>query len=105
MATVELTLEQLREALLQLSESQRQQLLADITHLSTAEETRAAAQRVRGTFRMPARQRKRMAELLAKGNDGTLTDQESQELDALVDQFAQKTLAMTQALTRSGTSL
>jgi hypothetical protein len=45
-----------------------------------------------------------MSELLAKGNDGTLTDQESQELDALVDQFEQKTLAMTRALTRSGTS-
>ena len=61
-------------------------------------------QRVRGTFRMPARQRKRMSELLAKGNNGTLTDQESQELDVLVDQFEQKTLAMTRALTRSGTS-
>jgi hypothetical protein len=103
MATVELTLEQLRDALLQLPESQRQQLLADITRLSAAE-ARAAAQRVRGTFRMPARQRKRMSELLAKGNNGTLTDQESQELDALVDQFEQKTLAMTRALTRSGTS-
>ena len=105
MATVELTLEQLRDALLQLPESQRQQLLADMTRLSAAEEARAAAQRVRGTFRMPARQRKRMSELLAKGNDGTLTDQESQELDALVDQFEQKTLAMTQALTHSGTSV
>ena len=104
MATVELTLEQLRDALLQLPESQRQQLLADLTRLCAAEEARAAAQRVRGTFRMPARQRKRMSELLAKGNDGTLTDQESQELDALVDQFEQQTLAMTRALTRSGTS-
>ena len=104
MAIVALTLEQLRDALLQSPESQRQQLLADMTRLCAAEEARAAAQRVRGTFRLPARQRKRMSDLLAKGNDGTLTDQESQELDVLVDQFEQQTLAMTRALTRSGTS-
>ena len=104
MATVELTLEQLRDALLQLPESQRQQLWADMTRLCAAEEARVAAQRVRGMFRLPARQRKRMSALLAKGNDGTLTDQESQALDVLVDQFEQQTLAMTRALTRSGKS-
>src|SRR5215813_78346 len=104
MATVELTLEQLRDALLQLSASQRQQLLADIQRLPATEEARAAAQRVRGTFRMPARQRKRMSELLAKGNNGTLTAEESRELDALVDQFERKTLDMACALTRSGKS-
>lgn len=104
MATVELTLEQLRDALLQLPESQRRQLVEEMTRLSTAAEARVAAQRIRGTFRMPARQRKRMSELLTKGNDGTLTDQESHELDVLVDQFEQKTLAMTRALIRSGKS-
>ena len=104
MATVELTLEQLRDAIIQLPEPQRRKLLEDIKRLPATEEAREAAQRVRGTFRMPARQRKRMSELLAKGNDGTLTDQESQELDALVDQFEQKTLDMTRALTRSSKS-
>ena len=53
-----------------------------------------AARRLRGTFRMPARQRKRMSALLAKGNDGTLTAEESQELNALVDQFERQTLDM-----------
>ena len=105
MATVELTLEQLRDALIQLPEPQRRQLLDDINRLPSAEEARAAAQRVRGRFRLPANQRKRLSELLAKGNDGTLTAEESRELDALVDQFEQKTLAMTQALIHSGTSV
>lgn len=104
MATVELTLEQLRDAIIQLPEPQRQQLLEDIKRLPATEEARAAAQRVRGTFRMPARQRKRMSELLAKGNNGTLTAEESRELDALVDQFERKTLDMACALTRSGKS-
>jgi hypothetical protein len=104
MATVELTLEQLRNALIQLPEPQRRQLLEDINRLPSAEEARATAPRVRGTFRMPAGQRKRMSALLAKGNDGTLTAEESRELDVLVDQFERKTLDMARALTRSGKS-
>ena len=105
MAIVELTLEQLRDAIIQLPEPQRRKLLEDIQRLPTTEEARAAAQRVRGTFRMLARQRKRMSALLAKGNNSTLTAEESRELDALVDQFEQKTLDMACALTRSGKSL
>ena len=104
MATVELTLEQLRDAILQLPEPQRRQLLEDIKRLPTTDEARAAAQRVRGTFRMPARQRKRMSALLAKGNNGTLTAEESRELNALVDQFERKTLDMACPLTHSGKS-
>jgi hypothetical protein len=105
MATVELTLEQLRDALIQLPEPQCRRLLEEINHLASAEEVRAAAQRVGGTFRMPASQRKRMSELLAKGDDGTLTAEESQELDALVDQFERKTLDMTRELTRAVPSI
>src|SRR5919197_1009196 len=101
MATVELTFEQLRDAILQLPEPQRRQLLEDIQRLPAPAEARAAAQRVHGTFRMPARQRKRMSALLAKGNNGTLTAEESHELDALVDQFERKTLDMACTLTRS----
>ena len=104
MATVELTFEQLRDTLIQLPEPQRRKLLEDINRLCTANEAQAAAQRVRGTFRMPARQRKRMSTLLAKGNEGTLTDEESQGLDTLVEQFERKTLDMARELTRSGES-
>ena len=104
MATVELTLKQLRDAIIQLPEPQRRKLLEDIQRLPTTEEARAAAQRVRGMFRMPARQRKRLSALLAKGNNGTLTAEESRELDTLVDQFERKTLDIACELTRSGTS-
>jgi hypothetical protein len=101
MATVELTLEQLRDAIIQLPEPQRRQLLEELKRLPSAGEAREAARRMRGTFRMPARRRKRMADLLAKGNDGTLTAEESRELDAFVDQFELQTLAMACALTHA----
>jgi len=102
MATVELTLEQLRDAIIQLPEPQRRQLLEELKRLPSAGEAREAARRMRGTFRMPARRRKRMADLLAKGNDGTLTAEESRELDALVDQFERQTLDMACSLTLPG---
>lgn len=100
MATVELTLEQLREAIVQLPKPQRRKLLAEIEHTPTADEARERARRLRDTSRMTARQRERMTELLAKGNGGTLTAEESRELDALVDHFEHKTLAMARELTR-----
>jgi hypothetical protein len=49
---------------------------------------------------MNARQRKRMSELLAKGNNGTLTAEESRELDALVDQFEHEPLKLARELVR-----
>ena len=101
MATVELTLEQLRDAIIQLSTPQRRKLLADLKRLPSAEEARAAARRMRNTFRMAHHQRKRMGELLTKGNEGTLTLEESRELDTLVDQFEGKTLELARELTRS----
>ena len=101
MAIVELTLEQLRDAIIQLPKPQRRKLLEDIQRLPATVEARAAVQRVCGMFRMPTRQRQRMSALLAKGNNGTLTAEESRELDALVDQFERKTLDMACELTRS----
>src|SRR5262245_41630884 len=100
MATVELTLKQLREAIVQLPKPQRQKLLAELERTPTADEARDEARRLRPTFRLTARQRERMTELLAKGNEGALTTEESRELDALVDQFEHKTLAMARELTR-----
>lgn len=105
MATVELTLEQLREAIVQLPKLQRQKLLAEIERLPTADEGRARARQLRETFQPPIRQRQRMAELLTKGNAGTLTTEESRELDRLVDQFEHQTLAMARELVRSRKTL
>ena len=101
MATVELSVEQLREAIIQLPEPQRRKLLEDLEGVPTAQEARVAARQVRGTFRMNTRQRKRMSELLAKGNEGTLTAEESRELNVLVDQFERKTLELARELARS----
>jgi hypothetical protein len=61
-------------------------------------------QHVRATFRMPASQRKRLSELLAQGNDGTLTAEESRALNTLVAQFERRALDMARQLTRSGKS-
>lgn len=99
MATVELTLEQIRDAIVQLPRLQRQKLLAEIERIPTADEARMRAREVRASFRLSTRQRERMAELLAKGNEGVLTTEENRELDALVDQFEHKTLAMARELT------
>jgi hypothetical protein len=104
MATVELSVEQLREALLQLPEPQRRKLLEELTRLPGARYARSVARQARGTVRMTARQRKRMSELLAKGNAGTLTPGESREIDALVDEFERKTLAMARRLVRPANS-
>jgi hypothetical protein len=50
---------------------------------------------------MNTRQRKRLSELLAKGNEGALTAEESRELDTLVDQFEDNTLKLARELVRS----
>jgi hypothetical protein len=100
MATVELTLEQLRNAIVQLPKPQRRKLFAEVERISPAEEVREAARRIRDTFHLNAHQRERMAELLTKGSEGTLTAKESRELDALVDQFEHKTLDMARELAR-----
>ena len=101
MATVELSVEHLREAIIQLAEPQRRKLLEDLARLPAAPEARAVARQIHGTFRMTARQRKRMSELLAKGNEGTLTLDEGREIDALVNQFERQTLAMARELSRA----
>jgi hypothetical protein len=103
-ASVELTLEQLREAIIQLPAAQRQKLLREVERLPEGDDARRLAQQCQGTFRMPAKERKRMSELLAKGNEGVLTAAESRELDALIDQFEQRTLDMARTVAGSKSS-
>lgn len=102
MAVIELTLQQLREAIIQLPASQRQKLLKDIESVPTAEQARESARGIRGGFRMSDAQRQRMSALLVKGNDATLSAAESRELDRLVDQFEERTLGLARKLARSG---
>ncbi|HVC92345.1 MAG TPA: hypothetical protein VND64_01580 [Pirellulales bacterium] len=98
MATVDLTLSQIIDAVRQLPAAQRERLLKEIVGLPEPDTARRAAQRIRGTYRLPTAQRRRMSELLVKGNAGTLTAVESDELDHLVDEFERKTLEMAESL-------
>jgi hypothetical protein len=96
MAAVELTFDQILEAVRRWPPSQRKSLLKAIEALPTSEKARAAAQRLRGKYRMGIKKRQRMSHLLSKGNAGTLTAGERDELDGLVEEFERKTLAMAQ---------
>jgi hypothetical protein len=102
MASVELTLDQILDAVRQLPQPQRQRLLQEIGKLPSAEAARAAAKKLRGTYRMEKRDRKRISELLTKGNAGALTPVESEELNRLVDDFETRTLEMARAISKAG---
>ena len=66
-----------------------------------AERARAAARRLRNSYRMEGHRSKRMSQLLVKADAGVLTSAEGDELDRLVTEFEKKTLAMAQALVAS----
>jgi len=100
MATVDLSLEQLLDAIRQLPASERMRLRTAIDRIPPAEEARQRVRNVYGTYRMPSKQRKRMSTLLGKGNAGTLTAGESRELDRLIEGFENRTLAMGEAMAR-----
>jgi hypothetical protein len=98
LASVELTLEQIVDAVRQLPEAQRKELLRVLESLPTPAQARATARQIRESWRLRPKDRKRLTALLAKGNAGTLTAAESQELDRLVEQFEQNTLDMARTL-------
>jgi hypothetical protein len=77
-------------------------LLQALRRAPTSKKARALAGRLRRSYRLPAKQRERLGQLLAKGNAGTLNAAESTELDNLVEAFEQETLALAQALARGG---
>jgi hypothetical protein len=100
MATVDLTFSQIVDAVRQLPAIERERLLKEIDRLPRSDAARRAAQRIRGNYRLSATKRRRMSELLSKGNGGTLSADESVELDGLVEEFEQKTLEMAESLAR-----
>ncbi|MBI4603303.1 MAG: hypothetical protein HY721_15220 [Planctomycetes bacterium] len=100
MATVELTLEQLLDAVQQLPPPQRKRLIQQMESLPTPAEARRAARRLRGRYRLSASRRKRLSELLLKGNSGALTSRANKELQRLAMEFEQRTLEMAQAVVR-----
>lgn len=98
MATGKPMLEELRKMIAQLKH-QRQKLEAEIAR-ALIDEAYEKARQIRSSFRMPTRDRKRMAKLLAKSTEGKLTTDESRELDTLVNQFEDKPFAMAYDITR-----
>ena len=98
MPTVQLTFEQVAEAVRQLPEGDRQRLLSEVSLRPNPERLRAAARRLRKKYQAKPKQQKRMSELLAKGNAGTLTIEENRELDQLVEDYERRTAAMADEL-------
>ncbi|HPM79778.1 MAG TPA: hypothetical protein PLF81_03735 [Candidatus Anammoximicrobium sp.] len=98
MPTIQLTFEQVAEAVRQLPEGDRQRLLSEANLRPHPERLRAAAGQLRKKYQAKPKQQKRMSELLAKGNAGTLTPEESRELDQLVEDYGRRTAAMADEL-------
>ncbi|HVA45578.1 MAG TPA: hypothetical protein VNH11_04255 [Pirellulales bacterium] len=83
-----MTIEQILEAVGQLSSADRRRLQRELARCEAAPAAK----------RMPLRRTRRMSELLLKANSGTLTSAEDAELNALVEEFESLTLASAQAL-------
>lgn len=98
MAVVDLTYEQILKAARQLPERQRKELVKSLEASTLAEQARTALRRLRGAYRMGPKKRKHMSVLLQKGNAGTLTADEKAELNCLVDEFQDKSLALARAV-------
>lgn len=109
MVVVELTREQLCDALRQLPERERIQLIAELLSETNGfpqgDEARKLFKRLRGKYRMSPKDEQRTSDLLAKGNEGTLTAKERRELDALLDESQERMLELALAVMFSGKSL
>jgi hypothetical protein len=98
MPTIQLTFEQVVEAVRQLPEGDRRRLLREVTSPPNPKTVHAAAQRLRKKYQAKPKRQQRMSELLAKGNAGTLTAEEGLELDRLVEDFERRAVAMAEEL-------
>ncbi len=98
MPTIQLTFEQVAEAVRQLPEGDRRRLLSEIGPRPDPETLRAAANQLRKKYQAKPPQRKRLSALLAKGGAGTLSIQESGELDQLVEDFERRNVALAEEL-------
>jgi hypothetical protein len=98
MTAVEQTLEQILQAVRRLPEAQREKLLKEIEALPKPEQARATARRLRARYRLGRKPQQRMSDLLAKGNAGTLSREEKQELGVLVADFEKRTLEFARAI-------
>jgi membrane-bound lytic murein transglycosylase MltF len=100
---IELTVEQLLQAIEQLTDDELVQFeteyprrrLKTISEIDTMLDLHSAI-----AYRFPQEKQKRLDDLIDKNNAGTITEAERSELAALVEEFDQKTLEKTQAMYR-----
>lgn len=101
MATAELTFDELRAAIVRLPPAQRRQLLDSVPRLPTPEEAIETLARIRGKYRLEPQRKRRLSELLDKGNEGELTTAEARELNELVDEVEQNLVKVAGAVSRA----
>ncbi len=100
---VELTMEQLLQAIEQLTDNELMQFeteyrakrLKRLSELDTMLDLHSAI-----AYRFPREKQERLDDLIDKNNAGTITEAERSELAALVEEFDQKTLEKAQAMYR-----
>jgi hypothetical protein len=107
MPTVELTVEQIVDAVRQLPEKDRQYVMTRLIsgEIPKGEEAILRFQRLGSQFRMTPKQEQRLSELLAKGGERSLTKSDQRELDVLLDLSHQRTMELALAVMSSGDRL
>jgi hypothetical protein len=98
MPTIQLTFDQVVEAVRQLPEGDRRRLLSAVGLPPKGERPRAVAGRLRKKYQAKPKQQKRMSEPLVKGSAGTLTAEENRELNLLVEDYERRTVEMANGL-------
>jgi hypothetical protein len=98
MANPAWSFEKVRDAALQLPLSERRKLVECLNDRPSPEEVLKLAARMRGSFRLPPSQQKRLSLLLQKGNAGELTSKQRKELDALIEAVLDKREELAKAV-------
>lgn len=104
MPHVELTFDQLREAVRRLPASQKEEILEDVVNDSLPAGVVKLARKLRHKHRLTPRQQQRMNRLVAKRNEGTLSPEEQSELNDFVDEIDRRMVAMAEEMLRSNRS-
>jgi hypothetical protein len=91
-----LSVKQVIHAARQLSQAERRVVIAELQKAPSRAEVQRAFRRLRGKHRMPGAKQARMSKLLATANERSLSVEESQELDRLVQEYEERTLELVQ---------
>lgn len=101
MAAIQLTRKQIIDAVRQLSDEDRLNVLRELVGTTDRDRVTKSVDRVRPAFRLTPPQQRRLATLLQMGNTGTLKPEERQELDELCQLANERTLEMAREVVRT----